>query len=275
VGNLPRNFTLMKLPSSFCLSCAATIAAAALFVATMPAAETEPSTISAKDLATRMNAARQGNALLRARLEVRSPDGSKRVLQLQIKERRTATATDVVYLVQWPKERKGEAVFLHQDGDGAPRGTIVAPPGPVRVLEASQMDGGLFGSDLSYQDAIENFFAWKDQAITGSEVIDGVECQILESKPGKSGVSIYGKVRAWIDTRRLIPLRIEKYSAAGRLMRRIDTTRVARDEQDRFIPGSLTVRVPSKDSITELDGARIEQGVQFTDRDFTPETIPK
>ena len=56
-----------------------------------------------------MSAARQGNALIRARLEVRSPDGSKRVLQLQIKERRTPTATDLAYLVQWPKERKGEA----------------------------------------------------------------------------------------------------------------------------------------------------------------------
>ena len=54
-----------------------------------------------------------------------------------------------------------------------------------------------------------------------------------------------------------------------------DTTYVARDQHDRFIPGKLTVRSPSKDSITEFDGARIEQGMQFTDRDFTPEAIAK
>jgi hypothetical protein len=264
----------MELPFSFFFSGAAVVAGA-LFVATMPAAETEPSATSAKELANQMSATRQGNALIRARLEVRSPDGSKRVLQLQIKERRTPASTDLVYQVQWPKERKGETVVLHQDSGGAPRGTIIVPSGPVRVLEASQMDGGLFGSDLSYQDAIENFFAWKDQAIAGSEVIGGVQCQILESKPGKSGVSIYAKVRSWIDPRRLVPMRIEKYAAAGHLVRRIDTTRVARDQQDRFIPGSLTVFSTSKNSITELDGARIEQGIQFTDRDFTPETISK
>jgi hypothetical protein len=137
------------------------------------------------------------------------------------------------------------------------------------------MDGGLFGSDLSYQDAIENFFAWKDQTIAGAETINGVECQILESKPGKSGVSIYAKVRSWVDTKRLVPLRIEKYSAAGRVVRRIDTTYVARDQHDRFIPGRLTVKNLSKNSITEFDGARIEQGMQFTDRDFTPETVSK
>lgn len=265
----------MKVPSSFRLFYGATIAAGAFFVATMPAAETAPSTISAGELANRMSAARQGNAVIRARLEVRSPEGNKRVLQLQIKERRTATAADLVYLVQWPKEQKNEAVILHQESGGAARGTVVAPSAPPRTLEASQMDGGLFGSDLSYQDAIENFFVWKDQAITGSEAIDGVECQILESKPGKSGVSIYARVRSWIDVRRLVPMRIEKYSAAGQVVRRIDTTYVGRDQRDRFIPAKLTVRSPSKDSITEFDGARIEQGMQFTDRDFTPESVPK
>ena len=265
----------MKLPFSARVSCAATIVAGAVFVAALPAAETEPSAISAKDLAARMSTARLGIASIRARLEVRSPDGNKQVLQLQIKERRTVTATDLVYLVQWPKERKGEAVFLHQDADGVARGTVVAPPGPVRALEASQMNGGLFGSDLSYQDAIENFFAWKDQTITGSEAIGGVQCQILESKPGKSGVSIYARVRSWIDVRRLVPMRIEKYSAAGQVVRRIDTTYVGRDQRDRFIPAKLTVRSSSKDSITEFDGARIEQGTQFTDRDFTPETAPR
>ena len=32
------------------------------------------------------------------------------------------------------------------------------------------MDEGLFDSDLSYQDAVENFFAWKKQTLIGSEV---------------------------------------------------------------------------------------------------------
>ena len=260
----------MKLPFFSRFFCGAITAASALFGAALPAAEPAPATISAGDLASRMNANRQGNAVIRARLEVRSPGGGKQVFQLQIKERRTGNAADLVYLVQWPKERKDEAVILHQDAGGATRGTIVVPSAPPKTLEASQMSEGLFGSDLSYQDAIENFFAWKDQAITGSETVNGVECQILESKPGKSGVSTYSKVRSWIDVRRLVPMRIEKYSAGGQVVRRIDTTYVGRDQRDRFIPAKLTIRNPSKDSVTEFDGARIEQGMQFTDRDFSP-----
>jgi len=264
----------MKLSSSFRISFRAIIGAAALFVAALPAAEPEPAAASAKDLANQMSAARQGNAVIRARLEIPAPDG-RQVFQLQIKERRTSAATDIIYLVQWPKERKGEAVILHQDSGGAARGTIVTPSAPPKTLDASQMEGGLFGSDLSYQDAIENFYAWKEQTVVGSEVINGVQCQIIESKPGRSGISNYSKVRSWVDAKRLVPLRIEKYGASGQVVRRIDTTYVGRDQQDRFIPAKLTIRSPSKNSTTEFDGARIEQGMQLTDRDFTPETVSK
>ena len=265
----------MKPSPSIRISAGAIIGAAALFVAALPAAEPEPAAASAKDIANQISAARQGNALIRARLEVRSPGGSKQVFQLQIKERCTPSSTDLVYIVQWPKERTGEAVILHQDSGAAARGTIVAPSAPPRTLEASQMDGELLGSDLSYQDAIEDFFAWKTQAIVGSEEINGTQCQIIESKPDKPGISTYSKVRSWVDSRRLVPLRIEKYSGAGKVVCRIETTYVGRDQHDHFIPARFTVRRPSKDSVTEFDGARIEQGMQFTDRDFAPETISK
>jgi hypothetical protein len=187
---------------------------------------------------------------------VQSTGGAKRVLQLQIKERRTKTTTDLVYQVLWPNEHKGEAVILHQ-AQGAATGSLIVPQQPVRAIKASQMGEGLFDSDLSYQDAVEDFYAWKKQAVVGSEVINGVNCQILESKPDNSSLSTYAKVRSWIDPRRFVPMWIEKYSSSGALVRRIDITRVARDEKHHPIP-DLTVH-GSKNSVTEFNGARIDQ----------------
>jgi hypothetical protein len=247
--------------------------AAALCLPGIHAAEPPPP-MSAAELADRMDAVGQGNALIRTKLEVRSGDGTARVLQLQIKQRRTKTSTDLVYKVLWPNERKGEAVILHQT-QGASKGSIIVPQQPVRTITPSQMGDGLFDSDLSYQDAVENFFAWKKQAVVGSEVVNNVNCQILESKPDSSSASIYAKVRSWIDTRQFVPMRIEKYSSSGELVRRIDVTRIARDEKDQPIPGNLTVHGPRKNSVTEFNGARIEQKVSFTDADFTPESISK
>ena len=246
-----------------------TTLAATLAVACVRAADPADGPMSAAELAARLDSLREGSALIRSKLEIRSPDVGQRVLQLQIKERRTKTSTDLVYQVLWPNEHKGEAVILHQ-GQGGSKGSIIVPNQPVRTIKGSQMNEGLFDSDLSYQDALENFFAWKKQAIVGSEVINGVNCQILESKPDSSSVSIYAKVRSWIDPQRFVPLRIEKYSSSGELVRRIDVTRVARDEKHHPIPASLTVHGPRKSSVTEFNGARIDQDVNFTDADFAP-----
>jgi hypothetical protein len=183
------------------------ISVAALSLNLIQAAEPAP-VLSASELADRLEDSNQGSALIRTKLQIQSTDGAKRVFQLQIKQRRSKAATDLMYLVLWPNEHKGEAVILHQ-AQGASKGSIIAPSQPVRALKASQMSEGLFDSDLSYQDALENFFAWKKQAIVGSETINNVQCQILESKPDSSSVSSYAKVRSWIDPHRMVPMRIE------------------------------------------------------------------
>jgi hypothetical protein len=244
------------------------LAPAVLCVISVRAQEPAPPALSAAELADRIEANSQGSALIRTKLEVESPGGAKRVLQLQIRQRRTKTATDLVYQVLWPDEHKGEAVILHQ-AQGVATGSIIVPQQPVRTLKSSQMSEGLFDSDLSYQDAVENFFAWKKQTLAGAAVVNGVNCQILESKPDNSSMSIYARVRSWVDPRRFVPLRIEKYSASGELVRRIDVTRVARDEKHNPIPASLTVHGPRKNSVTQFTGARIDQDANFSDADFT------
>ena len=244
--------------------------AAVIRVTALSVEEPTPPIMSARELASRLDTTMQGSALIRTQLEVRFLNGGKRVMQLQIKQRHTETATDLAYRVLWPNDRRDEVVILHQDTGSAPRGSVIIPHQPVRTIGASQMGEGLFDSDLSYQDAIENVYGWKEQAIVGSEAINGVNCQILESKPGNSSVSIYAKARSWIDPRRLVPLRIEKYSHAGEVIRRIEITRIARDEKHNPIPAGLTVHGLRKNTVTVFNGARIDQGVTFTDDDFQP-----
>jgi hypothetical protein len=238
------------------------------------AADVDPAGLSAKDLAASLSALQDGASYVRLRLEVKQPtDTTKISLQLQIKQRRTRTTADVVYQVLWPKEHKGEAVLLHK-AEGTPlSGLLLIPPEKPRVLDASQMSQALFGTDLAYQDVIENFFGWENQKIIGSEMIDRASCVILESRPEKGLPSLYASVRSWIDSRRLVPLRIEKYFASGQLARRIDTTRVATDDRGRFIPADLTVSGFREDSRTNLDGSRIRHDVAYTDRDFAPEGL--
>ena len=246
---------------------------AAQFIPSVRAEEAGP--ISARELAARLSAnVQDGSSSVRVRMEIRAPaGGSKTVLQLQIKARRSKTATDVIYQVLWPKERKGESFVLRGTEDRAPSGTYFLPSDSLRSITSAQMKDAVLGSDLSYADLIENFFAWEQQSIVGTEIVDRVSCQILESRPGKGDRSIYGRVLSWIDLKRLVPLRVGKYFESGQQARRIDTTRVAEDNTDRKVPASLMVRGPGQESVTELEGSKSRHDVSLSDNDFTTEAL--
>ena len=218
------------------------------------------------DLAARLNAKQQGSTFVRVRME--TGDANKQTFQLQIKSRVSATSSEIVYQVLFPKERKGEGVLLRRSG-GRNTGTAFIPPGTARPI--TKFTESLFGSDLSYEDIVDNPFAWEQQTIVGTEVIDGTTCQILESKPGKGRTSSYASVRTWVDPRRFVPLRIEKYDGAGKLARRITTTRVLLDG-DESIPANLSVRGPNN-TLTEIDGSRLKRNVTYNDAEFTPDGL--
>ncbi len=241
----------------FTLGLASLASPAGLHAADAPAAE----------LAARLSASRiDGTSYVRLRMVTGGG-----TLQLQTKERRTQAGTDVVYQVLFPKERKGESVLLRKPAGRAASGAVFVPPATVKTLEAGQMREGLFGGALAYEDIVDNFFAWSQQAVVGTADIGRATCQILESKPGKSDRSSYAAVRSWIDTKRMVPLRVEKYNASGGLVVRIETTNVEKDDIDRHLPASLTVTRGGVSTV--LEGSRIKHGVALTEADFTPEGL--
>lgn len=230
---------------------------------------------SAKDLAAQLsNNVQDGSSVVRLKMDVRQPNaGGKMVLQLQVKSQRDKGSVDMVYQILWPKERKGEGFLIRKSGDRAPTGSYFTLPDSLVTLTAAKMNDGIFGSDLSYEDLVENFFAWQNQAVVGTETVDRVPCQILESKPGGSDRSGYSKVRSWIDTKRMVPLRVEKYNSSGKLAKRIDTTKVAKDDTGKSVAASFSLQRPGQDSVTEIEGSNIKHGVGFTAADFTPEAL--
>jgi hypothetical protein len=224
-------------------------------------------TVSGPELAARLAGLRQGSTFIRMRMET-----GKSVLQIQMKERRSRGSTEVVYQVLFPKERKGESVLLTKVGNRAASGTHFIPPDRLRPIGAGEMTESLLGSQLSYEDIIEDFYLWDHQEIVGTDVIDRISCQILESKPGKSDRSSYTSVRTWVDSGRGVPLRIEKYRGGTNLARRIETTRIV-TASSRPIPSNLTIKGPGAGPVTELDGSRMRSGVKFSDSEFTPEGL--
>lgn len=229
---------------------------------------------SANDIAAKLDPQSDtGTSYVRFRMQVQPPgDAKPTTLQVLSEERHRAGAADMLYQVLWPVSRKGESVLLQRGKEGVISGETYAPTGKSQALDSSRMDESLFGSDLALADLIENFFAWKQQSIVGSEAVNGVNCIVLESRPGVGDHSIYSRVRTWVDPRRMVAMRIEKLDAVGRIVREIETTRVTRDS-GRNIPADLAVRRPGQASSTAVDGVAIRHDIALTDGDFTQEAM--
>ena len=226
---------------------------------------------SGKELAAQLSTTvRDGSSIVRLKLEGGKPDA---VLQLQIKSRRTAAGMDLLYQVLWPKERKGAGFVIRKSAGGAPSGTTFVPPDTLRAITAADMEQPVFGSDLTYSDLMENFFAWDQQTLSGQEIVDRIPCVILESKPAGSDRSSYGMVRSWVDAKRLVPLRVEKFNRAGQMIRRIITTRVAKDDNRRHVAASFTVQRAGQTGVTTLEGSNVKHDVTLQDSDFTPAAL--
>lgn len=231
--------------------------------------------VTAQSLATQLSATVLDNAsAVRLKMEF-SPGagGEKVVLQLEAKARRNAAASEMLYRVLWPKERKGEGFVLRKAANQVATGTVFTPPDAVKSLAVGEMKEGIFGSGLSYEDLVGNFFGWGSQAIVGTEVVNRVPCQILESKPGKGDHSSYASVRSWIDAKRMVPIRIEKFGSGGALVSRIVTTRVAKDDTGRQVPASFTVQRAGQEAVTVIEGSNSKHDVTFSDADFTVEAL--
>lgn len=227
-----------------------------------------PSVTFAQDSGTQLAAGlrgkEQGSSSVRARMQL---GGGNQVLQLQIKSRVSDASSDIVYQILFPKERKGEAVLLHRSGE---KFTGAAFTLPDSVKPIGEMTQPLFGSALTYEDVIDSPFTWPQQAIVGTETLDNIQCQILESKPGKHHSS-YASVKTWADPRRLVPLRIEKYDSSGKVVRRINVTRVLLEGSDS-LPADLRVE-GSRGAPTVVMGAGIKRNVTFTDAEFTADGL--
>jgi outer membrane lipoprotein-sorting protein len=221
---------------------------------------------SGSELAAKLRAKESGATFVRIRMQGGS---GNQTLQVQIKSRVSDSSSDIVYQILFPKERKGESVLLHRSGNKF-TATLFKPPDTLKQIGAAEMKQALFGTDLSYEDIIDSPFAWSQQAIVGTQDIDRFPCQILESKPGKDHAS-YASVKTWVDPRRMVPLQIEKYDSSGKVVRRINITRMLLDGGDS-LPADLEVSRPGG-SVTHITGSSIKRGINFPETEFTAEGL--
>ena len=69
---------------------------------------------------------------------------------------------------------------------------------------------GLLETGFTYEDLLENQFAWHNQTLSGETLYGARTCYVLMSVPEGSDRSHYSAVTSWLDRVSLHPVRVEK-----------------------------------------------------------------
>jgi len=102
-------------------------------------------------------------------------------------------------------------VLLHMSVNG--RVTIaVLPPGSKvpAALPFERWNEGVLGTDLSYEDLLENQFFWKSQELLAPGSYASHSCYVLKSAADSGDRSHYSFVTSWIDRDMFYPVRVIK-----------------------------------------------------------------
>jgi hypothetical protein len=68
----------------------------------------------------------------------------------------------------------------------------------------------LVGTDFSYEDMVESYFFWKNQAVLAPEKYGARDCFVLKSVSGSQDRTYYDSVTTWIDRGILFPVHAVK-----------------------------------------------------------------
>lgn len=98
-------------------------------------------------------------------------------------------------------------------------------PATDRIIQISghMLRQSVMGSDLSYEDMMEDpkLSHNYDAKVTGSEVIDGRDCWVVELNARVTDIAYHSR-KLWVDKDRLIPLQQELYAKGGKLLKKIE-----------------------------------------------------
>lgn len=227
---------------------------------------------SAPELIATVKAAKpKGGLLVRVRMEQTKPDG-KQVILAQIKRRDTADgATEQLFQITFPKERKGEALLLRTKR-GSPFTARTFKPGQgFQKLTAADKRTPIFGTDMTLEDALAEFLDWSKHEAIGKEKVRSGQCMIIESTPPTAGTSP-SKVKTWVDEKRFIAWRVQLFDGSDQPARVVEAEEVIRLPSGYWCPRTFTVSTPARNTQTKIAGSSSSEQ-EFTDADFSDAAI--
>ncbi|MCB1997791.1 MAG: outer membrane lipoprotein-sorting protein [Rhodoferax sp.] len=144
-------------------------------------------------------------------MELGEPGAAPRVRRLvsyRLTQPRGASATLIRFLE--PRDVAGTGLLSLNSASGRTDQSLYLPAlGKVRRIASDRKGGRFVGSDIYFEDLQERPAAHDRHAVTGTDTVAGVTCQLLVSVPVDPDNSVYRRRISWVDPKTLVVLRVD------------------------------------------------------------------
>lgn len=251
------------------------LAAAMLVVLAQPAAAVEadaekiqacmraniPKTLQIKEVELTATDRTGGERTLRGKLYGTNEDGKLRAML------RIGAPVDLAgagYLLREGKKPGTDEMYVY-----------VPALNKVRRITGASVDGSLWGTDLSYSDVkqIQNAFAGAATKLEGNAAIEASPVRVISFQPSAAEGTRYTTIRAWVDQKTCVPLKVEFHEGATVRKRMTVAPRDLKQAGAYWYASDLLMSDVKGGTKTRVKVLGVTSDKDLADRYFNPSTF--
>jgi hypothetical protein len=202
------------------------------------------------------------------RLTEMGADGSRRVYQLSLTQKRLADRTLLLWSVTDPPQARMK-ILLESSDNGNVEVWRAEKGRPAAQLAESQWAEPILGTRLRIEDLISHYLAWADQRVTGTEPCGKGTCYVLESRPGeRARSSQYASVTSLVDRLTFVPMLTRKKPRSPEPVREFRCLGTRRSGQ-LWVATGHEIRTPGQSGSTRvvMTGGSITNAIRDSEVD--------
>jgi len=257
----------------------------ALLIA-LPAASSAFAALSAKDIMTKNEEARQINDVKSSAVLTTGGGGSpERVKSFTWWRKLTDDKIHFNTLTRFhaPAEIRGEGILFLERGDQNEVMMYLPNFKKIRRVESQQQSGSFMGSEFSYSDIATphvddyTYKLLKEEPCPGET---GIKCHVIESTPATEAIKErtgYSKSVHWIRSDNFMGVKGEHHDAEGNLWKKLEASEIKEVDPAKHKWMSHRIRIENakngRFTLMQFSGVKVNQGIP--DSTFTQQNLAR
>lgn len=179
----------------------------------------------------------------------------------------------LIYFVL-PSDIKRTTFLVHKKiGEDDFRRLYIPASDKILAIAGSRKQDPFMGSDFSYEDVSGRHFSKDNHQLLGTEKLDANEVYVTESVP-KVKEEKTSKIKAWIDKKTFLPLKVEYFDHQGRVYRVYSSDEIENIKGfDTITKRTMTSPLEGTSTVMLVNPKKVEFNIELDESLFSERSL--